>query len=84
MKKFSVNFKVVVVLPVFQKDLLVISQNIRVPDEGWVGGNGTESQGSVPLLSHHLKVWFVKNGHVHLEPMSEFSFPENRLRRTAQ
>lgn len=49
-----------------------------------MGGNGTESQGSVPSLSHHLKVWFVKNGHVHLEPMSEFSFPENRLRRTAQ
>lgn len=40
-----------VVLPVFQKELLLLSKNIRVSDKVWVGGDGNESQGSNPSLS---------------------------------
>lgn len=51
MKKFNINFKMVVALPVFQKELLLLSKNIRVSDKVWVGGDGTESQVRNPSLS---------------------------------
>lgn len=42
-EKFNVNFKVVVALLVFQKELFLSSQNISISDKEWVGGDGAES-----------------------------------------
>lgn len=39
---------------------------MSVSDKGWMSNKGARSQGSLPSpsLSHHWKMWFVKNGHV--------------------
>lgn len=52
MEKVNMNFKMVVALLVFRKELVLLPKNVRASDKVRVGGDGTDSRGSHPSLSH--------------------------------
>lgn len=72
--KVECNFKVVVALPVFQKELLLISRILAfLTRVGWVEIVLRARALTVPSLSHHLTMWCVKNGH--LQNLCQSSHP---------